>query len=353
MRRRSATSGIEQERDPGLGLRNERLLMIALGLYVVLVIGLMFERGVGLTPDVLAVAFGLSAVVLGRGRLFLRDWIPFVALLLAYELMRGVADDTGIAVHVEDLALAERLLAFGAIPTQVLQEALRPATGLDLIAIGATVVYMLHFALPLVTGYILWVARRPQYYDYVASLILLSMAGFVTYLLIPAAPPWYAANEGVLAGPDGAPVIEYLKPVAFEQLAEALGFDGRFIYSFAFGGVNPNLVAAFPSLHVAFPFLAFLALRRAFGRIGWLAFGYTLLVAFSVVYTGDHWIIDLIAGAAYAYVAYYVVVESPPWLRARVESWWRSATHRWRRPRPAQQAVSSDPPDASPPMMPP
>lgn len=353
MWRRSTTSGIEQERDPGLGLRNERLLMIALGVYVVLVIGLMFERGVGLTPDVLAVAFGLSAVVLGRGRLFLRDWIPFVALLLAYELMRGVADDTGIDVHIEDLAIAERLLAFGAIPTQVLQDALRPATGIDLIAIGATVVYMLHFALPLATGYVLWVARRPQYYDYVASLILLSMAGFVTYLLIPAAPPWYAANEGVLAGPDGAPVIEYLKPLAFERLAEALGFDGRFIYSFAFGGVNPNLVAAFPSLHVAFPFLAFLALRRAFGRVGWLALGYTGLVAFSVVYTGDHWIIDLIAGAAYAYVAYYAVVESPPWMRARVESWWRSVTDRGRRPRQAQQAVSPDPRDASPPMMPP
>lgn len=305
--------------------------MVALGIYVVLVIGLMFERGIGLTPDVLAVAFGLSAVVLGRGRLFLRDWIPFVALLLAYELMRGVADDTGIAVHVEDLVRAERLVAFGAIPTQVLQEAFRPAAGLDVVAIAATIVYMLHFALPLVTGYALWVARRAQYYDYVASLILLSMAGFVTYLLIPAAPPWYAANEGALAGPNGAPVIDYLKPDAFERLAEALGFDGRFIYSFAFGGVNPNLVAAFPSLHVAFPFLAFLALRRAFGRIGWLAFGYTLLVAFSVVYTGDHWVIDLVAGAAYAYVAFYLVVESPSWFRARVEATWRSFTGRVRR----------------------
>ena len=275
----------------------------------------MFERGIGLTPDVLAVAFGLSAVALGRGRLFLRDWIPFVMLLLAYELMRGVADDTGLAVHVEDLVAAERAVSFGAIPTQVLQEALRPAAGLDLIAIAATVVYMLHFGLPLVTAYWLWVWRTPQYYDFVASLILLSVAGFMTYLLIPAAPPWYAAQHGALAGPDGAPLIEYLKPAAFERLAEALGFDGRFIYSFAFGGVNPNLVAAFPSLHVAFPFLTFLALRRAFGRIGWLAFGYTMLVAFSVLYTGDHWLVDVIAGMAYAYVAFYIVVASPPWVR--------------------------------------
>lgn len=304
--------------------------MVALLAYALLVVVIMFQRGLALTPDVLAVAFGLSAVLLGRGRLFLRDWIPFVALLLAYELMRGVADDTGLAVHVEDLVRADRFVSFGAIPTQVLQDALRPETGLDLIAIGATVVYMLHFALPLVTGYLLWMWRRPQYYDFVASLILLSLTGFMTYLLIPAAPPWYAADAGVLAGADGAPVIAYLKPAAFELLAEALGFDGRFVYSFAFGGVNPNLVAAFPSLHVAYPFLTFLALRRAFGRIGWLAFGYTLLVTFSVIYTGDHWIVDAIAGMAYAYVAYYAVVESPPWARARAEHAWASLTGRLR-----------------------
>jgi membrane-associated phospholipid phosphatase len=96
------------------------------------------------------------------------------------------------------------------------------------------------------------------------------------------------------------------------------------MYSFAFGGVNPNLVAAFPSLHVAFPFLAFLALRRAFGPIAWLAFGYTLLVAFSVTYTGDHWIIDIIAGMAYAYIAHYLVVHTPAIVRERAEATWRA-----------------------------
>ena len=202
------------------------------------------------------------------------------------------------------------------MPTQVLQDALRPATGPDPIAIGATVVYMLHFVLPLVTAFVLWLWRRPQFYDFVASLILLSVAGFVTYLLLPAAPPWYVARDGLLNGPDGQPVIAYLKPGAFEELAAALGFDGRYLYSLAFGSVNPNPVAAFPSLHVAYPVLTFLVLRRAFGRIGWLALGYAGIVAFSVIYTADHWVIDVIAGAAYAYVAYYAVLHWPD--RARV-----------------------------------
>lgn len=322
MGRRPATAETDLRRDPGLGQRNERLLMVALLGYALLVLAIMFGRGLAITPDVLAVAFGLTAVLLGRGRLFLRDWIPFVALLLAYELMRGIADDTGLGVHVTDMVVADRLVSFGLIPTQVLQDALRPAGGVDPIAIGSTIVYMLHFALPLVTGYVLWMWRRPQFYDFVGALILLSLAGFVTYLLVPAAPPWWAANAGVIDGPDGTPVLAYLKPAAFETLAEALGFDGAYIYSFAFAGVNPNLVAAFPSLHVAYPFLTFLVLRRAFGRIGWLALGYTLLVSFSVIYTGDHWIVDAYAGVAYAYVAYYAVVHTPASVRIRAEAAW-------------------------------
>jgi PAP2 superfamily len=300
-----------------LARRNDRLLVAGVLAYAAFVVALMVVGGVAITPDVLAVAFGLAAVLLGRGRLFLRDWLPFIVLLLAYELMRGIADDAGLPLHAGDLATADRIVAFGLLPTQVLQDALRPASGLDGIAIAATIVYMLHFALPLATGFVLWLWRRPQYYDFVAALILLSLAGFATYLLLPAAPPWYLANRGLLDGPDGQPIVAYLKPGAFETLAGALGFDGRYLYSLAFGSVNPNPVAAFPSLHVAYPFLAFLVLRRAFGRIGWLAFGYTLVVAFSVVYTGDHWVIDALAGVAYAYVAYYAVVHAP----ARLRTW--------------------------------
>jgi membrane-associated phospholipid phosphatase len=297
--------------------RNDRLLVAGVLGYSALVVVLMIATGVAITPDVLAVAFGLAAVLLGRGRLFLRDWLPFVVLLLAYELMRGIADDAGLPLHSTDLARADAIVGFGHLPTQVLQDALRPASGIDAVAVLATVVYMLHFVLPLASGFVLWMWRRPHYFDFVAALILLSVAGFVTYLVMPAAPPWYVANQGLLNGPDGRPLITYLKPGTFEAIATALGFDGHYAYSLAFGSVNPNVVAAFPSLHVAYPFLTFLVLRRAFGRIGWVALGYTALVMFSVVYTGDHWVIDGLAGMAYAYVAFYAVVHAPAHLRAR------------------------------------
>ncbi|HEY7332442.1 MAG TPA: phosphatase PAP2 family protein, partial [Candidatus Limnocylindria bacterium] len=298
-----------------LRARNERWLLSAILAYALLVVALMVAGGLLITPDVLLVAFLLVGVVLGRTRLFLRDWIPFVAIFLAYELMRGIADDAGFPVHVTDVIAAERLISLGHLPTQVLQDWLAPPTGVGPAAIVATVLYMLHFALPIVAGLLLWVRRRPQYHDYVAAFIALSFAGFVTYLLLPVAPPWMAAQDGFLDGPNGEPVIRYLKPEAFGVIAEALGYpDGDQLSSYVFYGVNPNGVAAFPSLHAGYPFLAFLVLRRAFGAIGWAALGYAVLVWWAIVFTGDHYVIDVLAGIAYAAAAYF----GTRWLLARV-----------------------------------
>ncbi len=57
------------------------------------------------------------------------------------------------------------------------------------------VFYFLHFPLPLAIGFLLWIHQRRLYYDFVAALIVLSMAAFVTYLLLPVAPPWWAAQQ--------------------------------------------------------------------------------------------------------------------------------------------------------------
>jgi hypothetical protein len=301
--------------EAGLSARNSRLLLLGVAAYVALLSALMILRGVAVTPDVLLLGLGLAAVVLGRGRLFVRDWVPFIALFFAYELMRGYADDLNSAVHVTDVIALERLLHLGALPTQVLQQLLHPATGTDVVAILATVVYFLHFPLPLAVGFLLWIRRRALYYDYVAALILLCLAGFATYLVLPVAPPWWAVEQGVLVDASGAPLVEYLKPVGFQSLATALGFDGRYLYTYTFYQVAPNPVAAFPSLHAAFPFLAFLFARRAFGRVGWLVFGYFLLVSFSIVYLADHYLVDVYAGVAYAAAAAWAVIHAPARLR--------------------------------------
>jgi membrane-associated phospholipid phosphatase len=277
---------------------------------------LTLARGVRLTGDLLLVVVGFALLLMWRSRLtLLREWTPFVILFLAYELMRGLADNAGLPVHVADVVAVERWLFGGYLPTAMLQAWLRPASGPDVVALLGTIVYLLHFVLPVVTALLLWRYRPALFHPYLVSLILLSFAGFVTYLLLPVAPPWYAANAGLLDGANGEPVIRYLKPDAFGVIAQALGYpDGDQLTSYVFYGINPNGVAAFPSLHAGYPFLSFLVLRQAFGRWGWLALGYAAAVWWAIVFTGDHYAIDVIGGVVWATAAFIVAPRVPRWI---------------------------------------
>lgn len=293
-----------------LGRRNDRLLLGAIVVYAILLSFLMISRGISLTPDVVAVGFGLAAILLGRGRLFLRDWIPFVALFFAYELMRGYADKFGLPIHVTDVISLERLVSLGGLPTTLVQGLHQgPASNPDALATISVIFYFLHFPLPLAIGFLLWIRQRRLYYDFVATLIVLSMAAFVTYLLLPVAPPWWAERHGDVSG------VLHLRDTGFNGLSGFFGFGNYFFSYQNVYGISSNDVAAFPSLHAAYPFLAFLFARRAFGRVGFLMLAYTACVWFAIVYLGEHWVVDIIGGVIYALVAYFVVMHVPTWAR--------------------------------------
>jgi membrane-associated phospholipid phosphatase len=297
-----------------LGRRNDRLLLLAVAAYAVILSFLMIARGISVTPDVVAVGFGLAALLLGRGKLFLRDWIPFVALFFAYELMRGYADKFGLPIHVTDVISLERIVGLGGLPTQFLQGLFHSgaASSPDNLATISVIFYFLHFPLPLAVGFLLWLHQRRVYYDFVAALIVLSMAAFVTYLLLPVAPPWWADKFGYTSG------ILHLRDNGFQGLVHLFGF-GNYFYSNNVYGISPNDVAAFPSLHAAYPFLAFLFARRAFGRSGWLMLAYAACIWFAIVYLGEHWVVDIIGGVIYASVAYFVVMHGPRWAKRFME----------------------------------
>ena len=307
-----------------LGRRNDRLLLLAIASYAVLLSILMIARGISVTPDVVIVGFGLAALLLGRGKLFLRDWIPFLALFFAYELMRGYADKFGLPIHVTDIVALERIVGLGGLPTVWLQGLFHhgPATAPDGLATLSLIFYFLHFPLPLAVGFLLWIHQRRIYYDFVGALILLSMAAFVTYLLLPVAPPWWAADP-IKAAPycGGACVtgVLHLRDTGFQGLAHLFQFGGYFYSYTNLYNISSNDVAAFPSLHAAYPFLAFLFARRAFPRAAWLMLAYTACVWLAIVYLGEHWVVDIIGAVAYALAAYFAIVHGPRWARRFME----------------------------------
>jgi PAP2 superfamily len=293
--------------------RNHRIVNATVGAYLGLLAVLALLNGIRVTPDLIAVGVALGVVMVARrllsarGHSSIRDWTPYLVIGLAYELIRGFGPMVLAGVHVADVVGVERSLLGGRIAPELLQDALRPLAGLDILAIVGTVVYLLHTTLSVAVGVYLWYRCRPVFYDFVAALVLLSIAGFATYLVFPEAPPWWAAAAGLLDGASGLPLIQHLTPTALNTLVTSAGGDGHAIVSLAFGDMDPDPVAAFPSLHAAYPLLAYLFVRQVSGAAGLVMLLYTAVAWFSIMYLGDHYLIDVIAGAGYALAAYAAV----------------------------------------------
>lgn len=275
-------------------LTRHRLISLLLIAYLVVIIGFMLARNMSITPDRFFVVLLFAAVIIGRGKTFLRDWTPFIALVLAYELMRGFADTAGFRVNIGNLVEFERSL-FGFIPTVELQNRFFNPNQIAFWDVAAVIIDFLFFPLPLLVAFYLWLKNKTVYWKFIISLLLLYFAAYITFLLFPAAPPWYASQK--------AGLIQVYKIIDFVVAQIGWGWDFSQIYN----KMNPNPVAAIPSLHSAVPWLAFLVLYSFNKKVAWFFLPYPILVWLSVVYLGEHYVIDVLAGITYASAAYILV----------------------------------------------
>ncbi len=284
-------------------VRRPRVILAGSFLYLALIFGVMLWRGISIEPEWVVLALLVIAIALGRGRTFIADWGPFLILFFAYEAMRGFAAKTGFPPH--DLSGLERALFGGTLPTVTLQHAFyRPETvsPQDVVAVFF---YFMHFPLPILVGFVFWVRSREHYRRFVAALLLMALLSFITYLFWPSAPPWYQFKEGVV--PDGVAVHKILN----ETVDKFWG--AHYIVSPLYTHLNPNQFAAFPSLHAAFPALAAV---YAWSRFRALAIGlifWTAAVLLSIVYLGEHYVVDAIDGFVYVAVAASIVEAFNRW----------------------------------------
>lgn len=68
----------------------------------------------------------------------------------------------------------------------------------------------------------------------------------------------------------------------------------------------------FPSLHVAYAFLAALSVHRVHRGAGALAFAWAALIGVSTVFIKQHYVADVVSGAALAFVAYAICLYGFP-----------------------------------------
>jgi len=280
------------------GRRLSRVMVGVLIGYVAMILVLMVARGAYMSPDLFVILALVVAVVIGRARLFLRDWLPFLAIFLGWESMRGLADELGATVHSEDVIALERFFFAGRIPSEELQAAFHVPGQVNVLDLATTFLYVAHFALPLVVAFTFWVLERRLFYRYLLALMLMSFAAFICYVLIPVAPPRFAGSFG--------------PPLAVEDIARSTFIQLHFapVTTWLYGSISGNPVAAFPSLHSAYPVLAFLFARTRWPRASLILLVWSAAIWFSVVYLGHHYVIDVVAGIFFA-IGAYAALQSP------------------------------------------
>ena len=127
---------------------------------------------------------------------------------------------------------------------------------------------------------------------HILSVILTLFAGLLVHYILPTQPPWMAV-EGVIR-----------------------------IYGAQFTSADKNLVAAMPSIHQGIICLLGCALwhKGSLGRL--VAVTYNGLMAISLVYLGEHFVVDSIAG---------IIIGIASWILAeRILIQYREITKKWR-----------------------
>jgi membrane-associated phospholipid phosphatase len=210
------------------------------------------------------------------------DWLPIAAILAAYELLRDVVPLFGVAPR--DLSGFDRALFGGRLAGTILQAYAYVPSRVSPWDVGASGIYFMHFVLPVTVGLYLWFGDRSRFRAFAASLVAVSILAFFTYVAMPALPPWL-----------GHPAETH--KVIDETIAK-LRIPTWVVGVYAHR--DYNVAAAFPSLHSAFPLIAAVHVWQRNRRIGLLLMAWTVLVWLSVVYLGEHYVVDVIGGVAYA-----------------------------------------------------
>jgi PAP2 superfamily len=244
-----------------------------------------------------AVAFGAPlalSVALPRSRprdvavCALQMW----AYLAAYKTPHDDEEGQRSRVHVDYPIAIDKLIGLGELPTVRLQRLLASPTDwrtLDRVLVWAHWTWFMvpHGSL----AYILW--RRPERFPRAAAMTYAVFdLGACFYWVLPTAPPWYSVSE------EGGGELGGGSSPARRMMVEYGAYFWKDGWDRLYSGLGGNPLAAMPSLHFATSLMAALLLSETGPVAGACGWAYASTLGFSLVYLGEHYVADLIGGAA-------------------------------------------------------
>jgi membrane-associated phospholipid phosphatase len=275
-------------------LRTSRSLRrLALAAAVVGFVAPVLRRRLAMPPAVTSVVAWQAplSVALAFPRTRVRDAAVYASQMWAYVVHYEMPNDDPEAllgrVHVKYPIKVDRAIGLGEVPTVRLQRALGREGELHWYDTALAAVHWSWFIWPhAVVAYVL--IRHPERFGRSATLMAATFdAGAGFYHGVPTAPPWWAGNTRRL------PHVRRIMTEAGER------FWGRY-WTHLYDSLSGNQLAAMPSLHFGTSVMAAHVLSdvgRVEGAVGWT---YAALLGFALVYLGEHYVVDLAAGAALA-----------------------------------------------------
>lgn len=224
---------------------------------------------------------------------WLKDWQPLWLVPFAYGSMRSLTLVLQERVNVFNIINWEHTL-FGGLPTVEFQQLWHVADQVLWYDVTLLFSYLTFYLMPFGVALYLYLADRQFFHAFADGFAVLTVAGFCTYVLFPAMPPWLASQLGYL------PAIPHL-------LVETANQTLHLSLSAIYASVGANQIAAMPSLHAAWPWFSAGCLYLFYRARALPWFIFPALISLAIIYFGEHYLIDVIAGIAYAVLAIFMV----------------------------------------------
>jgi membrane-associated phospholipid phosphatase len=212
----------------------------------------------------------------------LRDWFPFLVILLMYYSLWGDATHTLVTrdMDAELIEWDQRLFGFQA------SVALQPIISPTLTA-WMEFAYFFHVLnIPIVACFVYLKRSKERFREMMSGVLVITFLGLIGYLLVPAIGPIYTLRD------------QYTVP-----LSVPLDVLNRQMEFMDFARIKRDV---FPSLHVGISFVVWLYARRNSRKLFWILSPFVLSLFFSTVYLRYHYLIDVVAGLILAPVCYFL-----------------------------------------------
>jgi membrane-associated phospholipid phosphatase len=252
----------------------------------------------------LFVLFAILVVPLGRARSFAISFVPYAGVWFIFTALRSLAVETAQADALStDVGRLERRLFGGQLPTIMLQDRMYDPRHLHWYDYLCTSVHWSYFLVPHAVAIWTWHKNPKLFRHYLGAMTLLLAVGLCLYFLIPSRPPWDTPET---LGSPSQPFVERIMTPVGKQLG-----GGLYQASYKVIGES-NPWAAMPSIHMAITFLLVFPLFHAGRRWGYAGLIYSAMMGYSLVYLGEHFILDIVVGVLVTTYGWYA---ARTWIR--------------------------------------